>query len=337
MAIGPIRPDWLAQVSEPIVDPERRIIDPHHHLWRKRATYPEYLIEDLWQDTGSGHNVVKTVFVECHAEYRDTGPEHLQCLGETAFVTEQAEASEANPHKATIAAITGHADLTRGDAVMEVLEAHIDIAGGRFRGIRHSAPRDPNPEMFTIKGRGLEGQYAREDFRRGVRAVGDAGLVYETWHFHHQNPEYLELARAVPETTMILDHMGTPVGIGHYADKREEIFQAWKRDIADIATCPNVYAKLGGMAMPDNGFGWDKAERPPTSDEFAEVQQRYYLHMIDCFGPERCMFESNFPVDKRSLSYHVLYNGLKKMVADFSESEKDRMFHGTAAEVYRIE
>ncbi len=336
MATEAIKSDWLAQVSETVVEPERRIIDPHHHLWRKRSPYPAYLVEDLWRDTGSGHNVEKTVFVECHAEYRESGPEHLRCLGETEFVTEQAEASEANSEEATIAAITGHADLTLGESVEQIVETHIDIAKGRFRGIRHSAPRDPNPDIFTIKGRGLEGQYARSDFRQGVKTLGKLGLVYETWHYHHQNPDYVELAQAVPETTMILDHMGTPIGIGHYASKREEIFQAWKRDVAEIARCPNVYAKLGGMAMPDNGFGWDHADRPPTSDEFISAQKRYHLHMIECFGPERCMFESNFPVDKRSLSYLVLFNAFKKMVMDFSEDEKDRMFYGTAAEVYRI-
>ncbi len=136
---------------------------------------------------------------------------------------------------------------------------------------------------------------------------------------------------------MILDHFGTPLGVGPYADQREEIFAQWQKDIADIAACDNVVAKLGGLAMPDNGFGWDRRDTPPTSDEFVEAQKRYYLHTIECFGPERCMFESNFPVDKRSLSYAVLYNGLKKIVADFSEDEKDALFYGTAARVYSID
>ncbi len=337
MPLDPVNESWLAQINEPIVDPERPIIDPHHHLWRRPAPRGSYLIEDFWRDTGSGHNVVKSVFIECRAEYRTDGPEHMKCLGETEFVTEQADASENDDNQTMIVAITAHADLTLGDSLTEVLDGHREISKGRFRGIRHSGPRDPNPEMFSIRGNGLEGQYAREDFRQGVRTLGQQELVYETWHYHHQNRDYLELARAVPDTTMILDHMGTPIGIGHYAAKREEIYAQWREDVAEIAKCPNVYAKLGGLAMPDNGFGFDKAERPPTSDEFAEAQRRYYLHMIDCFGPERCMFESNFPVDKLSVSYHVLYNAMKKMVADFSEAEKDRMFYGTAAEVYKID
>lgn len=331
----PGTPEWLAQVQEDIVDPDRRIIDPHHHLWR-RPGY-DYLVEDLWRDTGSGHNIEKTVFVECGAEYRQDGPDHLKCLGETEFVVEQAKQSAASgPGKAEIAGIVSRADLTLGDNVAEVLEAHQEFGDGKFRGIRQAGARDPNPEALTIAGRAPEGLYSRDDFRLGMKVLGRMGLTYDTWHYHHQNRDFAALARAVPDTTMILDHFGTPLGVGPYADKREEIFEQWKRDIAEIAECDNVVAKLGGLAMPDNGFGWDKQAKPPTSDEFVEAQKRYYLHTIECFGPERCMFESNFPVDKRSLPYAVLYNGLKKIVADFSEDEKDAMFYGTAARVYAL-
>jgi len=332
---SPGTPEWLKQVQEDIVDPDRRIIDPHHHLWR-RPGY-DYLVENLREDTGSGHNVVKTVFIECRAQYRSDGPEHLRCLGETEFVAEQAAQSAAGgPGKAEIAAIVGHADLTRGNEVREVLEAHQELGQGRFRGIRHAGARDPHPEALRIAGRAPEGLYLRDDFRAGVKVLGDMGLTYDTWHYHHQNRDYAELARAVPDTLMILDHFGTPLGVGPYADKREEIFKQWKTDIREIADCENVVAKLGGLAMPDNGFGWNTRETPATSDEFVAAQRRYYLHTIECFGPERCMFESNFPVDKMSISYAVLYNGLKKIVADFSEDEKDAMFYGTAARVYNI-
>jgi len=327
--------EWLDQVKEDIIDPGRRIIDPHHHLWRRAGR--DYLVEDLWHDTGSGHNVVKTVFIECHAEYRTDGPEHLRCLGETEFVAEQAtESAGGGPDMAEIAAIVSHADLTRGEAVVEVLEAHQELGHGRFRGIRHAGSHAIEPEALMIPGRAPEDLYEMEGFRTGVRVLGRMGLTYDTWHYHYQNKAYTELARACPETQMILDHFGTPLGVGQFAGKREEIFEQWKKDIAEIAKCENVVAKLGGLAMPDNGFGWNTREKPPASDEFVEAQARYYLHTIECFGPDRCMFESNFPVDKFSLSYHVLYNGLKKIVADFSESEKDQMFYGTAARVYNI-
>ena len=162
------------------------------------------------------------------------------------------------------------------------------------------------------------------------------GYSYDTWHFHMQNAAFLALAQAVPEATMVLDHFGTPLGVGPYADRREEIFAQWCEDIAAIAQCPNVYAKLGGLAMIDNGFGWHAQSRPPTSDEFVAAQRRYYEHAIECFGPQRCMFESNFPVDRLSIAYPVLWNGLKKIAAQYSENEQDAMFYGTAAKVYKV-
>jgi L-fuconolactonase len=328
---------WLDQVVEEIVDPDRPIVDPHHHLWPSRPVIGSYLLSDLWADTGSGHRVEKTVFVECRASYREGGPEQLRPVGETEFVAQIAAESAAGPSEdATIAGIVSHADLTRGDAVEEVLGAHEEAGRGLFRGIRHSGARDPHPEALTIPGRAPEGLYARQDFQRGMKVLGRLGLAFDTWHYHHQNPAFAELARAVPETTMILDHFGTPLGVGPYRDQREAIFEQWKNDIAELAGCPNVVAKLGGLAMPDNGFGWDQRDKPATSDELVAAQRRYYLHTIECFGPERCMFESNFPVDKRSLSYQVVWNGFKKMVVDFSEDEKNALFHGTAARIYRL-
>ena len=187
-----------------------------------------------------------------------------------------------------------------------------------------------------LRGGAPEGLYGRDDFRRGVRLLGRLGHTYDTWHYHFQLPAYTALARAIPDTLMVLDHFGTPLGVGVYANQREEIFAQWRKDIAALARCENVVAKLGGLAMPDNGFGWMGRALPPTSDELVEAQSRYYLHAIDCFGPERCMFESNFPVDKMSLSYPVLWNGFKKMVKNFSEHEKDTLFRGTATRVYRL-
>ncbi len=331
----PGSPEWLDLTKEEIIDPERPIIDPHHHLWR-RAGGNNYLLENLRKDTGSGHNIVKTVFVECHAEYRSTGPEHLKSLGETEFVVKQAEESETGGGNAKIAAIVAHADLRNTDVLPEVLDAHTDIGAGKFRGIRHAGARDPHPEALMIAGRAPEGLYDRDDFRQGVKMLGAKGLTYDTWHYHHQNAAFAALAKACPDTQMVLDHFGTPLGVGAYATQREEIFSRWKRDIEEIARCDNVVAKIGGLAMPDNGFGWHTQDRPPGSDEFAQAQRRYYLHTIDCFGPARCMMESNFPVDKFSISYAVLYNGLKKIVADFSDAEKDQMFFGTASRIYSI-
>lgn len=325
--------EWLAQVAEPIIDPGRPIVDPHHHLWiRPNSTY---VLEHLWADTESGHNITKTVFLECRACYREDGPDHLKPIGETEFVQEIAAASKAG-EGATIGAIVARADL-RSPELDAILDAHEDTARGLFRGIRHAGARDPYPEALSIPGRAPEGLYADESFRKGIVRLGERGYTFDTWHYHHQNLQFRDLAAAAPNTTMILDHFGTPLGVGPYADKREAIYETWLDDIAAIAECPNVVAKLGGLAMPDNGFGWDKNTKPPTSDEFVEAQARYYHHTIKCFGPERCMFESNFPVDRASISYPVLWNGLKKIAAEYTEAEQSAMFTGTATRVYRLD
>ncbi len=328
---------WLDQVVEPIVDPDRAIIDPHHHLWPPTGPL-HYGPTDLAADTGSGHRVVATVFMECSAAYRPDGEPHLRCVGETEFVAASADWLAAErPDTAPIAGIVGHADLADSEHLDEVLDAHVEAAGGRFRGVRDALARATEPEAMMIPGANPAGKYADPAFRSGVRRLGERGFTYDSWHYHHQNHEFLALARAVPDTMMVLDHFGTPCGVGRYATQRDEIFAAWKDDITALAACDNVVAKIGGLAMPDNGFGWHVAERPPTSDEFVSAQGRYYLHTIEVFGPERCMFESNFPVDRFSLSYAVFWNAAKKLVADFSDAEQTALFTGTAARVYSID
>jgi len=325
--------EWLNQRTEDIIDPGREIVDPHHHLWHQEATH--YDLEELWGDTGSGHNITQTVFVECGSSYRATGPDHLKPVGETEYVAERAARSASMNGQATISGIVARADLER-DNLDDILDAHQKAGGDLFKGIRHAGAHAHHPEVLSIPGGAPADLYERPAFRRGVARLGDRGLTYDTWHYHYQNKAFLDLAKAVPGTTMVLDHFGTPLGVGPYEEKREEIFAAWKDDVAAIAECPNVVAKIGGLAMPDNGFGWNTRARPPSSDEFAEAQSRYYLHMIACFGPERCMFESNFPVDRLSIGYPILWNGLKKISSDFSDAEKDQMFSGTAKRIYRL-
>lgn len=324
---------WLSQITEEIIDPKREIVDPHHHLWPNPEIH--YNLEQLLKDTGSGHRVVQTVFMECGAAYRSDGPEHLRPVGETEFVAKAAARSSQLKDQATIAGIISHADLT-GDHLDEVIDAHEAAANGLFRGIRHSGGCDPHPEALSIPGRASPGLYALETFRKGVAHLANLGLTFDTWMFHHQVAEFTDLARAVPETTMIFDHFGMPIGVGPYADKKEEIFAKWKDDVAELAECPNVYAKLGGLAMPDMGYGWHQRDLPPTSDEFVAAHSRWYHHAIQCFGPERCMFESNFPVDRHSLSYRTLWNGLKKIASRYSETEQEMMFTGVARDIYRL-
>ncbi|PCJ26250.1 MAG: amidohydrolase [SAR86 cluster bacterium] len=332
---------WLHQVKEEILEPERPIIDPHHHLWKKRFNR-DYLLPELWSDTNSGHNIVKTLFMECRAFYDRDSPEHLMSVGETKYIAQLARQSQKTKNQqAYIAGIVAHVDLCLAgeseELLLEALEQHRQCSDGLLKGIRHSAARDKHPEDLFIVSSAPAYLHGKESFRKGIRILADQGLTYDTWHYHHQNLDFLDLARAVPECTMVLDHFGTPLGVGVYKHCREEIFQEWKQEIREIAKCENVYAKLGGLAMPDNGFGWHNAECPPTSDELLHAQQKYYMHTIECFGPERCMFESNFPVDRLSINYHVLWNAFKKMAMDFNEEEKHALFYATAEKVYSLQ
>lgn len=332
MSPEPMTDEWLALVSEPIIDPDQPIVDPHHHLWPTGGALP-YGLAELTADATSGHRIVRTVFVECHAAYRTDGPAHERPLGETEFVAGEALRDPAR----LIGGIVAHTDLTDHEHLDEMLDAHTAAGQGLFRGIRHAGSHAIDPTPLRIPGRAPAGLYADPAFRAGVARLGERGLTYDTWHYHYQNRDFLDLARSVPGTTLVLDHFGTPLGVGEFAGRRDEIFEQWRLDIAEIARCQNVVAKLGGLAMPDNGFGWHQAERPPTSDEFVTEQARYYHHTIECFGPQRCMFESNFPVDRWSLSYHVLWNALKKIAARYTAAERDAMFRGTATRVYRLD
>lgn len=330
-------PDWLAKVKEEALEPELPIIDPHHHLWDHPGS--RYELDEIVADLAQGHNIRQTVFVECKAMYRDGGPEALKPLGETEYVNGIAAKSASGGFGDTrvAAGIVGFADLRLGNAVDEVLNAHIARAPDRFRGIRHASAFDPNPDIRASHTAPPKGLLGLSSFREGFARLESYGLSFDAWLYHHQIPELTELARDHPGTRIIFDHFGGPLGIGPYDGKRGEIFEQWKKDVSELAACPNVVAKLGGINMAVNGFGWHKRDLPPTSDELAEATRDWYLHSIDVFGPERCMFESNFPVDKLSCSYGVLWNAFKKIARGFSESEKQNLFHDTAKRVYRLD
>ena len=327
---------WLAQVQEDILEPELPICDPHHHLWDHAQS--RYLLDELLVDVDSGHNVVSTVFMECAAMYRAGGPDALRPLGETEFVNGIAAMSASGGYGEgrMCAAIVGFVDLTLGAAAGDALDAHM-AASGRFRGIRHASGWDASDTVRNSHTNPTQGLLADETFRAGFRELGKRGLTFDAWLYHTQIRELVDLARSFPHQPIVLDHFGGPLGIGPYEGRRAEIFERWKTDVAALAECPNVVAKLGGLVMPINGFGFHKRDKPATSDELVAATRDYYLHMIDCFSPDRCMFESNFPVDKQSCSYPVLWNSFKKIAAGCSASEKAALFHDTAVRVYRVE
>jgi predicted TIM-barrel fold metal-dependent hydrolase len=334
--VAELRDARLAQVSEQAIDPGLTIVDPHHHLWDHPAS--RYLLDEILKDTGSGHKVVATVFVECASMYRADGPESMKPVGETEFVNGIAAQSASGQFGETrvAAGIVGFADMALGAAVEPVLQAHIAAAPARFRGIRHAAGFDEDPEIRNSHTNPPADLYRSTRFREGFARLSKLGLSFDAWQYHPQIPDLTGLARAFPDTTIILDHFGGPLGIGRYEGKRAAIFNTWKSDLAELAQCQNVVVKLGGINMPVNGFGWHRRALPPTSDELVAATRDYYLHAIDRFGPGRCMFESNFPVDKISCSYAVLWNAFKKIAANFTAEEKADLFRRTAARVYRL-
>ena len=326
--------EWLATHTEDIIEPELSIVDPHHHLWKREGMHT-YLLDELHGDTGAGHRVEATVFIECGWDYRTDGREVLRPVGETDAVAAVAQTS-ASSGAAAIRAIVGFADLTLGDAVDEVLDAHIEAGRGLFRGIRHATAFDADPRIRRTHTRPTAGLMADPAYRRGVQRMAAKGLSFDGWLYHPQIPEFATLARAVPDCIFVLDHLGGPLGIGPYEGKRAEILETWRRDIADLATVPNVVMKLGGIGMEIYGVGFERRPVPPSSADLVDVWGGPITFAIEQFGAERCMFESNFPVDKVSCSYVTLWNAFKRIAAGASTDEKAALFRGTASRVYRI-
>jgi len=328
---------WLDQCAEQPLEPLWPIIDPHHHLWD--APRPRYLLDELLADFRTGHNIVSSVFVECRAMYRTTGDEALKSLGETKFVDGIAAMSESGAYGATrvCEGIVGYGDLRLGDRAKGVLEKHLTVSDGRLRGIRNIVAWHRNPEV-----RSTSVPYSRDlledvEFRAGFAALGQLGLAYDCWLYQNQLADLARFAKAFPKITIVVDHLGGPLGVGPYAGRRQEAFADWRRDIRLLAELPNTVVKAGGLGMRINGFGFHEHKMPPTSEDLANAWRDYIHETITVFGPHRCMFESNFPVDKGSYSYGVLWNAFKRLTRDASASEKADLFHGTAARTYRLQ
>jgi predicted TIM-barrel fold metal-dependent hydrolase len=323
--------EWLGKLTEEILEPDLPIVDPHHHLWDHPGS--RYLLDELLADVGSGHNVVATVFIQCGSGYRTGGPEEMRAIGESEFVRAIAEAGDRRGGKTKICAgIVSFADL-RLPNVDAVLEGQIVAAGGRFRGIRHIAAHDPAiiGASSYVPPAGLMND---PDFHRGLKRLPAHGLTFEAWIYHPQIKTLTEVARECPEVKIVLNHFGGPLGVGPY--KRNEVFPTWRADIKALAACPNVYVKLGGLAMIVNAFDFHAEPLPPSSGEMARAWRPYVEACIEAFGADRCMFESNFPVDKGACSYPVLFNAFKRLTAGASASEKADLFAGTAARFYRL-
>jgi predicted TIM-barrel fold metal-dependent hydrolase len=336
---------WLAQVREEALDPDLPIIDPHHHLWSIELAVPRraygYMPADLLADLDSGHNVAATVFVEARAVRPEEQPEHLRPVAETAWIVSAAEqfarerAGRQTSTPAVAAGIVAFADLNHPQA-QEILEGHLQVAGGRLRGIRQSSTSSDDPLVTGGHPQSPPHRLLDPAFRRGFARLAPLDLCYDAWLYQTQLAELFDLAGAFPETTIVVDHLGGPVGAGRYAARREHMFQEWRQQLAELARCPNVFMKLGGTAMHLLGLEWEKQPRPPGSDELAAATGHFYHAAIDLFSPARCMFESNFPVDRERCSYGVLWNSFKKIAAPYSAAERAALFAGTAARVYKL-
>ncbi|MFI4935735.1 MAG: amidohydrolase family protein [Caulobacterales bacterium] len=324
-------------MAEAILEPDLPICDPHHHLW----DFPNsrYLLPELLADLESGHKVESTVFVECGSFYRASGPDEMKYVGETEFVGGAAAMAASGRYGPVLACegIVSRADLAQGASVEAMLQSHVRAGNGRFKGIRHAGAYDPSPDIRRSHTSPPPGLYALPKFREGFAKLGELGLSFEAWQYHPQLGEVASLADAFPGTAILLNHVGGPLGIGPYAGKREEVFAAWRAGILDLAKRPNVFVKLGGLGMTSCGFGFHRRDPRPDSAELADAWRPYIETCIEAFGPERGMFESNFPVDGASCDYATLWNALKRLAAGASADEKAALFKDTARRFYRLD
>ena len=329
LALG--RRGWAAlpEPPEAAVEPALPIIDCHHHLWDVSPfDGTRYLEAELLRDLAAGHNIRATVYIEAHSRYRADGPEEMRPVGETEFANGVAERHR---DRRVCAGIVAHADLLLGDAVEPVLIAHREAAPARLRGIRDRiASRAARGDFENQK------QILQPAFRDGLRLLARYGLSFEAFAYHHHLGDVAATARACPDTQFVLNHLGGPLRLGPYAGRTNEIYAVWKQGIRAVAEQPNVVVKLGGIGMATAGFAWEQGPHLPGSDELVAVTRPWYLHAIDCFGPGRCLFESNFPPDALSSSYVTLWNAHKKLSAGFSAAERAAMFHDNARLVYRL-
>ncbi len=320
--------DWQQGHAEAALDPDLPIIDAHHHLRRRHDQ--TYLPCDFLAEFG-GHRVSATVGMEYGSGHREEGPHELRPVGETEFVLREVLPD----HPGICAGFVGFADLRLGKRVKPILEAHITAGGGRFRGVRQALRWDP-------AGIGMHGELdppglaLASDFRLGFAELAPLGLSFDVWAFHHQLLEIVDLARKFPATTLIVNHVGGALGVGPYAERRDETLAQWRTGLGELSRCPNIFMKVGGLGMLYFGFDFHKRTAPPGSEALATAWRPYFNECFDRFGPERCMFESNFPVDKQSCCYATLVNAHKRLAADLTVTERAAYFFGTAARVYRL-
>jgi len=325
-----VREDWLALAQEGVLAPGQPIFDCHHHLWDR----PEgrYRVEELMADIASGHDVRASLYVQCRTGYRADGPEALRSVGEVETVLDWTRGHDHFP-----VGIVAMADLQLGDGVRPVLEALTEAGQGSVKGIRNTTAWHADPAVRSNPKPPPRGLLRTDAFRDGARAVAAHGLSLDVWPYQTQLHEVCALAEAVPELTIVVDHCGGPLGVGPHDRFDPESFRAWRDALVGVAALPNTRIKIGGFGL--GVFGWRYADEalPPQSDTLAEDWRPWIETCLDLFGPDRAMFESNFPVDKGQVGYRTLWNAFKRLAAPLSPHERDALFWRTAAHTYRID
>ncbi|MEX3936367.1 amidohydrolase [Paraburkholderia phymatum] len=329
----PVRAAWLASGTESALEPGMPIVDAHHHFYERTGW--TYLLDEYLEDARSGHNITASVYMQALTRYRKDGSEPMRPVGEIEYVVgATAPLQKGKPQVAK--GIVGYADLRRGTAVREVLEAELQAGAGRLRGVRHLVTWDADQTLVNPLSAAPQGLLLDPTYRSGVAQLGALGLSYDAWLFFPQLPELFDLAKAYPDTPFIINHCGGIVRIASYTDKRKEVFDAWSSSMRELAQLPNVYVKVGGLGMRINGFDFEKGELPPSSIELAATWKPWMHTCIETFGANRCMFESNFPVDKGSYPYSNGWNAFKRLTAQASTQEREALFRGTVTKVYHL-
>ena len=324
--------EWLRASQEDVVEQDLPIIDAHHHF---SEHWGGYMPDDLLAD-GQGHRIDATVYVQCGWRYHSVGADALRPIGETESVVAVTREVNRRQHRTQVAAaIVGYADLCLGAAVEEVLAAHVAAGEGRFRGIRNSGAYHPTFKHGVLP-RPMQGLYRNADFRRGYAQLARHGLSFDAWIYHPQLEDVYDLAVSFPDTTLILDHIGGVLGVAEYSGQALQARDEWLPWIRKLSECPNVYVKLGGLGTAVFGYNFALQKVPPLSMVLANSWRPWMEPVIEQFGAKRCMFESNFPVDRSAASYGVVWNAFKRLVSGVSMTEKHWLFHHTAAHVYQV-
>ena len=336
----PVRQEWLNQHIEDPISPNIPIIDPHHHLWD--VGFGRYYIEELLEDiNSSGHNILSTVYIMSSSNtkiYSKDGLEEFKPLTEIEFATSEGKRADLIPNnKVKVnASIVGSVDLTYGNKLQPVLEKAVNISEGRLKGIRMLLASHTDPRISSGAVKSDLGLMLHPNFIEGAKCIQNANLSLDFWIYHTQLNEMEKIARSLPDLTIILNHIGGPIHLGEYEGKQAATHREWRSAMMRLSRIPNINVKLGGLGMAVNGAKFHNNKFPPNSVQLSDVWKPWIYETIDMFGFDRCMFESNFPVDKGSCSYGALWNAFKILAKDMSDDEINKLFSKNAAKIYKI-